>query len=212
MVAHHMKLLLGTPQISQSGLNMIYISQCSFTVQLHPQLSDNYLEDGFKLYIDLVRHCAIKFYQCQVFDCKVNSSTYSILDLAAKAVIVELASYHLKISKFFPKKNKQYPILDMDSPGLSKDVLDMEDREYDVDQYKPELSMLEEESYDQESVDKLLSACVQLPRGDGLEHGTVLGRKCMQSGHLVFIEVLFHCSIQRIQSKVSRWLYPRISC
>ena len=62
----------------------------------------------------------------------------------------------------------------------------MEDREYDVDQYKPELSMLEEESYDQESVDKLLSVCVQLPRGDGLEHGTALGRKCMQSGHLVF--------------------------
>jgi hypothetical protein len=63
-----------------------------------------------------------------VSDCKVNSSTYSILHLATKVGIVELASYHLNIFKFFPEKNKQYPILDMDSPGLTKDILDMEDR------------------------------------------------------------------------------------
>jgi hypothetical protein len=45
--------------------------------------------------------------------------------------------------------------------------------------------MSEKESNDQESVDKLLSACVQLPREDGLEHGKVIGKKCKQGSHLV---------------------------
>ena len=37
---------------SQSGLNMIYISQCDFTVQPHSQYKSSYLGDGLELHIE----------------------------------------------------------------------------------------------------------------------------------------------------------------
>ena len=42
--------------------------------------------------------------------------------------------------------------------------------------------MPEAERYDEESFDKLLSVHVLLPRGEGVEHGQVIGRKCDQDG------------------------------
>jgi hypothetical protein len=71
----------------------------------------------------------------------------SIGDLATKAVLDELSSYSLKIIDLFAEKNKQYPIIDMDTPGLTIDILDTEDAEPAVGQYKPELSMSESEKY-----------------------------------------------------------------
>ena len=109
----------------------------------------------------------------------------SIGDLAIKAVLDELSTYSLKIADLFAETNKQYPIIDMDTPGLTTDILDIEDAEPVVCQYKPELSMPESEKYDKESFDKLLPAHVFMPRGDGWEHDTVIGRKCDQDGHLV---------------------------
>ena len=69
-----------------------------------------------------------------------------------------------------------------ETQGLTTDIFDMECAEHAVDQYEPELSMLEAESYDKESFDKLISAHVLLPRGEGVEHGKVIGRKCDQDG------------------------------
>ena len=44
--------------------------------------------------------------------------------------------------------------------------------------------MPEAESYDKESLDKLLSAQhMLLPRGEGVEHGKVIGRKRDQDSH-----------------------------
>ena len=91
----------------------------------------------------------------------------------------------MKIADLFAETNEQYPIIDMDTPGLTTDILDIEDAEPVVCQYKPELSMPESEKYDKESFDKLLPAHVFMPRGDGWEHDTVIGRKCDQDGHLV---------------------------
>ena len=60
---------------------------------------------------------------------------------------------------FFAKKNHKYPSLDMEeTQGLTTDIFDMECAEHAVNQYEPELSMLEAESYDKESFDKLISA------------------------------------------------------
>ena len=57
----------------------------------------------------------------------------------------------------------------------------MECAEHTVDHYEPESSMPEAESYDKESFDKLLSAqCMLLPRGEGVEYGKGIGRKCYQ--------------------------------
>ena len=42
--------------------------------------------------------------------------------------------------------------------------------------------MLEAENYDKESFDKLISAHVLLPRGEGVEHGKVICRKRDQDG------------------------------
>ena len=53
----------------------------------------------------------------------------SIVDLAIKAVLDELSSYRLKIADLFAETNEQYPIIDMDTPGLTTDILDIEDAE-----------------------------------------------------------------------------------
>ena len=104
-------------------------------------------------------------------------------DLATKEVVDELASYDMSIAVFFAKKNHKYPSLDMEeTQGLTTDTFDMECAEHAVNQNEPELSMPEAESYDKESFEKLLSAHVLLPRGEGVEHGKVLGRKCDQDG------------------------------
>ena len=80
-------------------------------------------------------------------------------NLATKEVIDELASYNMSIAVFFAKKNHKYPSLDMEeTQGLTTDIFDMECAKHAVNQYEPELSMLEAESYDEESFDKLLSA------------------------------------------------------
>ena len=84
---------------------------------------------------------------------------------------------------FFAKKNHKYPTLDMEeTQGLTTDIFNMECAKHAVNQYEPELSMLEAESYDKENCDKLLSAHVLLPRGEGVEHGKVIGRKRDQDG------------------------------
>ena len=89
----------------------------------------------------------------------------------------------MSIAVFFAKKNHKYPSLDMEETQvLTTDIFDMECAKHAVDQYKPELSMPEAESYDIESFDKLLSAHVLLPRGEGVEHGKVIGRKHDQDG------------------------------
>jgi hypothetical protein len=51
----------------------------------------------------------------------------------------------LKVAEFFAKKNKQYSILDRDSPGLTADLFDMEGAKDTADQYNPELSIPEAE-------------------------------------------------------------------
>ena len=61
----------------------------------------------------------------------------------------------------------------------------MECAKHTVNQYELELSMPEAESYDKESFDKLISGHVLLPRGEGVEHGKVGGRKHDQDGHPV---------------------------
>ena len=104
-------------------------------------------------------------------------------DLATKEVIDELALYDTSIAVFFAKKNHKYPSLDMEeTQGLTTDIFDMECAKHAVDQYEPELSMPEAENYDKESLDKLLSAHVLLPKGEGVEHGKVIGRKRDQDG------------------------------
>ena len=80
-------------------------------------------------------------------------------DLATKEVIHKLVSYNMSIAVFFAKKNHKYPTLDMEeTQGLTTDIFDMECAKHTVNQYEPELSMPEAESYDEESFDKLLSA------------------------------------------------------
>ena len=78
--------------------------------------------------------------------------------------------------------SKQYPILDMDTLAIN-DEFKMEDTEHAVNQFKAESSILEVENYDKESLNKLLSAHMLLPRGDRLEHVTFMGRNCHQDGH-----------------------------
>ena len=107
-------------------------------------------------------------------------------DLATTEVVNELASYDMGIVVFFAKKNHNYPSLDMEeTQGLTTDIFDMECAKHTVDQYEPESSMPEAEKYDKGSFDKLLSAHVLLPRGEGVEHGKVIGRKCDQDGCLI---------------------------
>ena len=107
-------------------------------------------------------------------------------NVAMKEVIDELASYNMSIAVFFAKKNHKYQSLDMEvTKGLTTDIFDMECAKHTVNQYEPESSMPEAESYDKESVDKLLSAHVLLPRGEGVEHGKVIGRKRDQDGRPV---------------------------
>ena len=80
-------------------------------------------------------------------------------NLAMKEVKDELASYNMSIAVFFAKKNHKDPSLDMEeTQGLTTDIFDMECAKHTVNQYEPESSMLEAESYDKESLDKLLSA------------------------------------------------------
>ena len=107
-------------------------------------------------------------------------------DLATKEVLDELASYNMSVAVFFAKKNHKYPTLDMEeTQGLATDIFNMKCAEHTVNQYEPESSMPEAESYDKESLDKLLSAHVLLPRGEGVEHGKVIGRKHDQDGYPV---------------------------
>ena len=61
-------------------------------------------------------------------------------------------------------------------------MFNMECAKHAVDHYEPELSMPEAERYEKESFDKLLSAHMLLPRGEGVEHGKVIGRKRDQDG------------------------------
>ena len=85
--------------------------------------------------------------------------TISKDDLATKEVKDKLTSYNMSIAVFFAKKNHKYPSLDMEeTQGLTTDIFDMECAKHTVDQYEPELSMPEAESYDKESFDKLISA------------------------------------------------------
>ena len=50
---------------------------------------------------------------------------------------------------FFAKKNHKYPSLDIEeTQGLTTDIFDMECAKHTVNQYEPELSMPEAESYD----------------------------------------------------------------
>ena len=80
-------------------------------------------------------------------------------DLAMKEVIDELASYDMSIAVFFAKKNHKYPSLNMEEKqGLTTDIFDMEYAKHTVNQYEPESSMPEAESYDKESLDRLISA------------------------------------------------------
>ena len=80
-------------------------------------------------------------------------------DLETKEVIDELASYNMSIAVIFAKKNHKYPTLDMkETQGLTTDIFEMECAKHAVNHYEPELSMPEAESYDKESLDKLLSA------------------------------------------------------
>ena len=69
-----------------------------------------------------------------------------------------------------------------ETQGLTTDIFDMECAKHAVNQYEPELSMPEAESYDKESFDKLLSVHVLLSRGEGVEHGKVIGRNFDQDG------------------------------
>ena len=104
-------------------------------------------------------------------------------DLTTKEVIDELASYDMSIAVFFAKKNHKYPSLDMEeTQGLTTDIFNMECAKHAVDQYEPESSMPEAESYDKESLDKLLSVHVSLPRVEGVEHVKDIGSKCDQDG------------------------------
>ena len=74
-----------------------------------------------------------------------------------KEVRDELASYKMSIAVLFATENHKYPSLDMEeTQGLTTDIFDMACAKHAVDQYEPELSMLEAESYDKESLDKLL--------------------------------------------------------
>ena len=95
-------------------------------------------------------------------------------DLAMKEVIDELALYDTSIAVFFAKKNHKYPTLDMEeTQGLTRDIFNMEYAKHTVDQYEPELSMPEVESYDKEGFDKLLPdqlMCYAKRRGVGLWH------------------------------------------
>ena len=80
-------------------------------------------------------------------------------NLATKEVKDELVSYNMSIAVFFAKKNHRYPTLDMEeTQGLTTDIFNMECAEHAVNQFEPELSIPEAESYDKESLDKLLSA------------------------------------------------------
>ena len=79
---------------------------------------------------------------------------------------------------FFANKNHKYPFLDMEeTQGLTTDIFDMECAKHADNQFEPESSMPKAENYDKESFDKLISAHVLLPRGEGVEHGKVIGRK-----------------------------------
>ena len=74
-------------------------------------------------------------------------------DLATKEGIDELASYDMSIAVFFAKKNHKYPSLDMEeTQGLTTDIFNIERAKHTVNQYEPELSMPEVESYDKESL------------------------------------------------------------
>ena len=107
-------------------------------------------------------------------------------NLATKEVIDELAPYNMSIAVFFAKKNHKYPTLDMEeTQGFTTDIFNMDCAKHAVDQYEPESSMPEAESYDEESLDKLLSAHMLLPRGEGLEHGVDIGRKHDKGGYPV---------------------------
>ena len=60
-----------------------------------------------------------------------------------------------------------------ETQGLTTDIFDMEYAKHTVDQYEPELSMPEVESYDKEGFDKLLPdqlMCYAKRRGVGLWH------------------------------------------
>ena len=54
----------------------------------------------------------------------------SIGDLAIKAVLDELSTYSLKIADLFAETNEQYPIIDMDTPGLTTYIFNMEDTKH----------------------------------------------------------------------------------
>ena len=70
-------------------------------------------------------------------------------NLATKEVIDELASYNMSVAVLFAKKNHKYPTLDMEeTQGLTTDIFNMDCTKHAVNQYEPELSMPEAESYD----------------------------------------------------------------
>ena len=87
--------------------------------------------------------------------------------------------------EYCSEKNTQYPILDMEgTPGFTTDILNMECAKHADDQYEPFVNAGGRE-LGQKNVNKLPSMLVIFPSGQGLEHGTVIGRKCDQDGHPV---------------------------
>ena len=118
-----------------------------------------YLGDGLKLHIAWVRHCGIGFLSMSGLPIPrwVVQPTW-LDDLASKTGIDELTSYDTSITECFAKNNKQYPILAMsETQGLPTDIFHMEYAKHSVNQYETELSMLDAESYDKESWDKLVT-------------------------------------------------------
>ena len=88
----------------------------------------------------------------------------------------------------------------------------MQDANHTVNQYKPALSMPEEENYINESFDKLLSSLVIANRSWS-EHGTAIGRKCDHDSNLVgYGSANPLLNTKRMLGRVSRWIYPRIFC
>ena len=155
-----MKLLLGTPLISWNGLNTIFnqpvwfYSPAAFPVE--KQLPGRWLGVAHRV------GQALCYWILPVSGVPIARSMVQPISkdaLAMKEVIDELASYNMSIAVFFAKMNHEYPTLDMEeTQGLTTDIFDMECAKHTVNQYEPESSMPEAESYDKESLDKLISA------------------------------------------------------
>ena len=156
-----MKLLLGTPPKSPSGLSMIFISQPVWfyspaVFPVEKQLLGRWLGVARRVGQAM---CYWILPVSGVLIARLTVQPISKDDLATKEVIDEHASHDMSIAVFFAKKNHKYLTLDMEeTQGLTTDIFNMECAKYAVDQYEPESSMPEAENYGKESFDKLISA------------------------------------------------------